>query len=122
MRDLCAGDLNVKAKPAADGGLSLTWTGRSCAQQPEQFIDPYLAEVADVAKAEGHAVWMHFGQLDYFNSATISTIIRFIRAARDRKLHVTITYDGSRRWQSLSFSALAVLADDHIQIINGRRP
>ncbi len=80
------------------------------------MLDPYLADAVRLAERRGLHIELRFERLDYFNSATISSIIRFIRTARTRALRTTLTYDGRRRWQRFSFGALAVFADENLDL------
>ena len=49
---------------------------------------------------------MRFERVEHFNSSTIAVLIQLITSAQDRHIKLTVRYDASARWQTLSFDAL----------------
>jgi len=57
----------------------------------------------------GAALEMHFEDLEFFNSSTITSIIHFIKDLSGRRVTTSITYDASRGGQKVFFDALRML-------------
>lgn len=109
MESLHAGDLSIEVEER-DPSLLLHWVGVSGERQPEKFLRPFLVAAVDDALARGRTIEMHFEQIERFNSSTILCIIQMIQDARQRKVHVDAIYDGTRKWQRLTFDALRIFA------------
>lgn len=118
MQDLIAGELTIATSKGAAGTIILTWRGKSNDRHPGAFLGPFLAQLADEAAAGAVGIELRFEQLEYFNSSTISAVVRLLQDLRQRKLQVRISYDGSIRSQQLSFQALKPLAalDDQLTV------
>lgn len=108
MQPLRVGDLSIapQLQPAC---LRLDWRGRSAARDPGATLVPYFTEACQAAAASAAALEMHFEELEYFNSSTVSAIVHGIQLARQAGVRVVLVYRGSLRWQRLSFDALRVL-------------
>ena len=102
---LVAGDLLVEAR-GSQAMLRLDWSGRSNARQPAAMLAPYFEVVLHRAHGLGCGIEAHFERLEFFNSSTVTAVIKFIRAARDQGTNLAILFDGEQRWQALSFEAL----------------
>lgn len=109
MENLNQGELQIELSEAVDGTLVLVWKGRSNDRHPGNFLEPFFVQVADLASQRQVPLKMHFEHLTYFNSSTISALVRLLHDLRSRKLQLLITYDGRVRSQQLSFSALKPL-------------
>ncbi len=61
---------------------------------------------------------LDFRNIEYFNSSTITPVVRLIEEAKRRAVSMVINYDKKLRWQELSFSALQVFhtGDQRIRI------
>jgi hypothetical protein len=81
-----------------------------------------LKEVTARAERASFALEMHFETLEFFNSSTISTIIRYLRALPPQ-LRVDVFYDPNHAWQKIFFDALWFVERSHklfrIQACNG---
>ena len=51
---------------------------------------------------------MHFEQLEFFNSSTITAIIQYVKELRDRRVKLTVSFDSRHRWQKIFFDALCI--------------
>jgi hypothetical protein len=109
MDSLYAGDLQIEVEQR-EGALLLHWIGMSGERQPEKFLRPYLKVAVDEALANGRTIELHFERIERFNSSTILCIIQMIQDARQRKARVDAIYDGTRKWQRLTFDALRIFA------------
>jgi len=100
-------------------GVKLFWRGKSNSRHPGKVLDPYLSSLAEAAAGHGMKIEMHFEKLEYLNSSTVSSIIRFIRCAKEKDIELTIVYDESCNWQRLSFDALRIFADGRKLTLSG---
>jgi hypothetical protein len=110
MESLSAEDLWIAATDAGPGGtLSFHWTGKSVDRQPGRTLGPYFAKALGRAVELSASVEMHFEELEYLNSSTVTGLVQLIRDARAAKVNLVFVYDQRLRWQKLAFEALAVL-------------
>lgn len=109
MEDLKTADLVIEVREAAEPPtLLLSWRGRSAERYPNRVLGPFFAQALDRAAELGAALEMRFHALEHFNSSTITAVIELIQDARARGVRLVIAYDGSIKWQRLSFDALRV--------------
>ncbi len=100
------GDLTAALDRRDDGTLRVRLSGRSSSREAGKTLAPLFERVLADAKAESRGLALHFERLEYFNSSTIAALVQFIRTAHDGGVALTVVYDGSQRWQSMSFDAL----------------
>jgi hypothetical protein len=119
MNDLHSGALEIKVVDlGADAPLKLTWLGRSNDRHPASVLGPFFGQLLREAEQRGAPVELHFEKLEHFNSSTVSALIQVIQEAREKKVRLRFFYDGSLKWQKLSFDVLRVFVtgDDLLQI------
>jgi len=112
-------DQTLSLEVSDDGPeLAVTWRGRSTAREPGKFLRPILAGQLEKACALGRPLLLDFCAVEFFNSSTITPVIRLLEEARQRGARLTVRYRKDLRWQDLSFSALKgfVGADERIRI------
>lgn len=99
--------------------VTILWKGRSTARDPAEFLIPLLTAALNRATETRKPLTLDFRQIEYFNSSTITPVVRLIEEAKRRGTSVVIRYDGKLRWQELSFSALQVFhtGDERIKIV-----
>ena len=95
------------------------WSGRSTAREPAEFLIPILTKALDRASELKRTLTLDFRAIEYFNSSTITPVVRLIEEAKRRGGSMVIQYDKKLRWQELSFSALQVFhtGDQRIRIL-----
>jgi hypothetical protein len=100
-------------------GVNLVWKGRSTARDPAEFLVPVLTKALDRATVLRCPLTLDFRAIEYFNSSTITPVVRLIEEAKRRGASLVIHYDRKLRWQELSFSALQVFhsGDSRIRIV-----
>jgi hypothetical protein len=118
MQDLNAGQLSIKATTPGSGAtpLQLRLRGRSSDRHPEHILGPYFASALTAASQQQVPLELHFEELDYFNSSTITSLIQLIQEARAKEIKLTYVYDAALRWQKLSFDALRVFVGDGLDL------
>ena len=108
MENLVFNDLTIEVDESSSDRIRLDWKGKSNDRQPRKILDPFFTEVGDAAKEKQNAIEMHFEELEYFNSSTITAVIQLIQDLRNKQVPLEISYDQSMRWQKLSFDALKI--------------
>jgi hypothetical protein len=99
------GELSLELA-SAGGELRLAWLGRSADREPGRFLVPVLAEAMERARAEARPLVLDFAGLEYMNSSTFTPVVKCLDDSRRLGIPVVLEYSLSRKWQSLSFSAL----------------
>lgn len=102
------GDLKILVDRDSPGRLALSWTGRSNSRDPARLLDAFFRGVVKEAVDEGLCVEMRFERLDFFNSATITTLIQFVQEMSRNEARLVLVFDSTKRWQKLSFDVLRV--------------
>ena len=90
--------------------------GRSALRQPEAVLKPLFDKLIADARPKGLHVHLHFEELEFFNSPTISSVIKCILAMRDQGVRTTVRYDGRQKWQQLFFEGLAMLRRGDLEV------
>ncbi len=108
--------LTVSEEPQT---LLVTWKGRSTAREPAEFLIPILTRALERASELKRPLTLDFRNVEYFNSSTITPVVRVIEEAKRRGSSMVIVYDKKLRWQELSFSALQVFhtGDQRIRVV-----
>lgn len=101
------GDLRVDVMEAG-GTIRLDWRGKSNARQPEVQLNPFLSDIARKALETKSGIEMHFEELEFFNSSTITVIIQHVKDLRERSIKLVLSYDRGQKWQKIFFDALAM--------------
>jgi len=102
------GDLTIDLDDGTVGLLRLDWSGKSNHRQPDTVLAPFFADVTSRAVSGQRALEMHFEQLEFFSSSTITAIIQYVKELRDRKVKLTVSFDARHRWQKIFFDALCI--------------
>jgi hypothetical protein len=101
------GDLRVDVTED-DASMRLDWRGKSNARQPELHLNPFLTGIAAQAIAKKSLIEMHFEDLEFFNSSTITVIIQHVKDARAKGIKLILSYDKAQKWQKIFFDALSM--------------
>jgi len=109
------GDLTLAVSTETEG-VVVQWLGRSNAQTPEPLIAPYLNTAMMRAKSLRLALVHDFTQLTFFNSSTISALLRHIRDVEARGVVVRVRYAVHQRWQRTFFEALDIARESSTRI------
>jgi hypothetical protein len=96
------------------------WLGRSTARDPRQFLQPVLARALEASRAQGKPLVLDFRALEYFNSSTITPVVRLLQQIKAYGGKAVVRYRADLNWQRLNFSALEVLqANDSTIVLDG---
>lgn len=101
-----AGDLTIEVNEQSGEQIRLDWKGKSNDRQPGDTLVPFFEKVAAVAKESGARIEMHFEELEFFNSSTITVLIQLIQELRDQGVRLALLFNGGLKWQKLSCDAL----------------
>lgn len=98
--------------------IVLQFSGKSIVRDPTSLLHPTLLKAADEAAEKKKRMVLDFEELTYMNSSSFTPIIRILEKARLSGQAVSIVFDASKRWQSVSFAALTIFetADGRIKI------
>ena len=107
MSALQIDQLSIRAT-RADGRLRLDWRGTGRIHDADTELCPFLDRASAEAVAAGALVELHIEETDFFNSATMGAVIRFIKVAQKQRLGVELFFDPGQDWQRLFAEALAV--------------
>jgi hypothetical protein len=102
------GDLFIDVDEDAPGMIRLDWRGKSNHRQPDTILSPFFAEMTSKAVSGKKGLEMHFEQLEFFNSSTITAIIQYVKELRDRGVKLIVSFDSRHRWQKIFFDALCI--------------
>jgi hypothetical protein len=102
------GDLVIEVEDEVPGVIRLDWRGKSNHRQPDSVLAPFFADMTHRAVSTQRGLEMHFEQLEFFNSSTITAIIQYVKELRDRKVKLTVSFDARHRWQKIFFDALCI--------------
>lgn len=92
--------------------ISVRWKGKSTAREPGPFLVPLLSRCLNSCIATERKLELDFRAAEYFNSSTITPIIRVLDSAKHGLAAVRVIYNKSVRWQAISFSALLIFQGD----------
>ena len=101
------GDLTL-AVTMEPRGIVVEWLGKSTSVDPEALLSPYLGAAAVRAMSLRMLLIHDFTKLQFFNSSTLSTLIRHLRDLETREVQVHVRYARTQRWQRTFFDALGV--------------
>jgi hypothetical protein len=100
------GELNVKAEREGADRLEVLLGGKSSSRDAGRELQAVFEQLLSAAREERRTLYLHFERLEYFNSSTIAALVQFIRTAQQAGVSVVVRYDGSLKWQAMSFDAL----------------
>src|SRR5687767_14245968 len=108
----CAvGDLKIEVSQRP-GVVRLDWRGKSNDRQPEAALVPFFKEVTASAQSKQSGVEMHFEELEFFNSSTITAIIQYVKDLREKKVKLAVFFNARHKWQKIFFDALWIFEKD----------
>jgi hypothetical protein len=99
------------------GEVVVRWLGRSTARDPRVFVAPVLQKALELALQQRKALALDFRELEYFNSSTITPVVRLLQQVKAQGGRAVVRFRADLNWQRLSFSALHVLQGDGQQIV-----
>ena len=90
--------------------VRLDFKGKSLHREPDMILRPLFADIMKKAIAYGAGVDMHFEDLEFFNTATITAVIQFVKDLRIKQIPTMLSYNARHQWQRVFFDALGMLA------------
>ena len=110
MHGTVLGDLTIDVEEPAADKIILRWRGASNTRDPGTALKTFFDVVFAEAVSRKAVIEQHFEGLTFFNSSTVSALLRLVTEAGRLSLHMTLHYDGSLRWQSHNFEGIAALS------------
>ncbi len=100
------GDLRVDIDRQPGGILRFDWRGKSNEREPETVLKPFLNGLVRQAQQERVTLEMHFEELEFFNSSTITVLIQFVKEVKAQQVRLRLSYNPEHKWQRIFFDAL----------------
>lgn len=110
MHGTVIGDLTIDVEEPEADKIVLRWKGASNTRDPGSTLKTFFDVVFAEAARRKAVVEQHFEELTFFNSSTVSALLRIVTEAGRLGLPMTLHYDGSLRWQSHNFEGIAALS------------
>jgi hypothetical protein len=105
--NMLSGELQVDI---VDGAVvRVHFRGKSNHREPDVILRPLFADIFKRTVRPNAVIELHFEQLEFFNSSTITSIIEFVKELGKRKVVTRVTYDPDHRWQKVFFDAMGML-------------
>ena len=108
-----AGELTIDVYDMPGRAVRLDFKGKSVHRQPEMILRPLFADIIKKAVSYGAGVEMHFEELEFFNTATITSVIQFVKELRIKQIPILLSYNARHQWQRVFFDALGMLAKNN---------
>ncbi len=110
MHGTVLGDLTIDVEEPTPDRIVLRWKGASNTRDPGSALKTFFDIVFAEAASRKAVVEQHFEELTFFNSSTVSALLRLVTEAGRLGLPMTLHYDGSLRWQAHNFEGIAALS------------
>jgi hypothetical protein len=94
------------ADTGMEGPVRLVWKGKGTDRHPAAVLRPYLEDALRAARERSTSMELGLEAVSYMNSSTYTCVVDLVRAARDAKVPLTLTYDRSVSWQHVGVEAL----------------
>lgn len=110
-----SGKLVIKVSESGDSTL-VTLEGESISENPGKFLDPVFEEIFhDISQN----YVMNLTNMKYMNSASMTPLIRLFQRMEKGDGGLVMQFDGTKKWQNLSFDALVFFKtkDGRIDIV-----
>ena len=105
-----AGELTIDVYDMPGKPVRVDFKGKSLHREPDMVLRPLFADIMKKAVAYGCGVDMHFEALEFFNTATITSVIQFVKDLRIKQVPTMLSYNARHQWQRVFFDALGMLA------------
>lgn len=110
MHGTVLGDLTIDVEEPTPDRIVLRWRGASNTRDPGSALKTFFDIVFAEASGRKAVVEQHFENLTFFNSSTVSALLRIVTEAGRLGLPMTLHYDGSLRWQAHNFDGIRALS------------
>lgn len=110
MHGTVLGDLKIEVEEPAPDRIVVRWRGASNTRDPGSALKTFFDVLFAEASSRKAVVEQHFEELTFFNSSTVSALLRLVTEAGRLGLPMTLHYDGSLRWQAHNFEGIAALS------------
>lgn len=110
MHAAVLGDLTIDVEEPSANRIVLRWKGASNTRDPGTELKSFFDSLFTEALERKATVEQHFEALTFFNSSTMSFLLRLVVEAGQRGLPMSLHYDANLRWQSHNFEGIAALS------------
>lgn len=109
MQGVVLGDLSIEVTEPANDRIELRWLGASNTRDPASGLRLFFDVVFAEALSRKAVIEQHFEALKFFNSSTVSALLRIVAESGRQGVPMTLFYDRSLRWQAHNFEGIAAL-------------
>lgn len=109
MHGTVVGDLVIDVVDARPDQIELYWSGASNSRDPSTALRPFFNLLLAEAARRNARVELHFEKLTFFNSSTVTALMRFVQEAAAASIKLALFYDHSLRWQAHNFRTISLL-------------
>lgn len=110
LQDLQTDSLTLCVEnPNEAGRIEVTWRGKANERRPAATLNPFFEAVIFEAEQQQRGLELHFEGLEHFNSSTIAVLMQLVQRLNLKQIPITMTYDGTQKWQKMTFGALEQL-------------
>lgn len=109
MKDYKEDLLEIKLSKQ-DSKIIMAWLGESRDRNPSNTLLPYFEEILD--SLIGSELIIDFTALEYWNSSTITSIVRLMEKINNNNIKTKIQYLNNSDWQVLSALALKTVVTE----------
>ncbi len=102
MIDFNEKSLDIKLSKESNK-IKMIWTGEASLKKTSESLDPYLHNLVDELK--GNELTVELASLSFINSASILSVVLFMKHLDENDIKTLITYNNSD-WQKASFEAV----------------
>lgn len=110
MHGAALGDLTIDVEEPSADRIVLHWKGASNTRDPGTELKTFFETVFAEAVARKAMIEQHFEALTFFNSSTMSFLLRLVAEAGQLGVTMSLHYDANLRWQAHNFEGIAALS------------
>ena len=109
-------DFSIHIEESTDE-FKIFWKGKCRLKDPQKNLSPFLEEV--VQNSKDKILIVDFTDLSFTTSSTFPTLLKFMRNCSEQKIETKFIYDGTSRWQEVTFHSLNQVKRNlnHIEIL-----
>lgn len=87
---------------------TMEWFGESDFQSPDAVLGVFLQKIIGLFR--GKCIQIDFSKFEFMNSATLMTILQFVKKLDINKTKTTLCYDTAIEWQLVAFRCMKAIS------------
>lgn len=93
----------------SESNIILDWKGKCDVQNSYEILGHYFETLHDEIDIDRELV-LRFTDLEYFNSSSISSLVKLLRKMDTKGVKVLVLYNKDKAWQCITFRSLETFA------------